>query len=152
MKVVNILRKRGGKYHSIAPDQSLADAVALMMQHRIGSLVVMEGARLVSIVTERDVMRAVHEHRENFSQVKVRDAMAPSLVLCKEVCTLDEAMEKMFTNETGQRIRHLPIVAETGEVLGVISIGDIVEALLTEVRFENKLLKHYIKNWPEPED
>jgi CBS domain-containing protein len=151
MNVGHIFRTKGSDIYSIGPDQPLTDAVALMMSHRIGSLAVMEKGKLVSIVTERDVMGAVHSDLNRFGALKVRDVMAKKLVCCDARASIDEAMELLFTNDLGRRIRHLP-VREGERLLGIISIGDLVQTMLTETRFENRLLRSYIKNWPEGEE
>lgn len=148
MKVSSILKDKGKEYFSIEPDQLLCDAVDLMMQHRIGSLLVKENGSLKSIVTERDVMGAVDKYKENITAIKVKDVMAPSLITCCSDDDIAHAMDTMTNNATKRRIRHLPVIDE-GELSGVISIGDIVHALLTETKFENRLLKNYIQNWPE---
>lgn len=150
MKISHILKRKGQTYFSIEADQPLSEAVRLMIHHRIGSLVVMESGRLVSIVTERDVVWAAGSHGSNLTHMKVRDIMAKKLVTCGAEDSLDHAMDLMTQNPTKQRIRHLPVM-ESGKLIGVISIGDIVHALLTEREFENKLLKTYIKNWPDEE-
>ena len=149
MNISHILTKKGGDNFSISPDQPLAEAVALMARQRIGSVVVMAGDELKSIVTERDVLIAVGE-QGSLDGIKVSDVMAPRLVTCSTETTLDEAMDMMINNETGRRIRHLPVV-DGDNYVGIISIGDVVEALLTKTEFENKLLKNYIKNWPDDE-
>lgn len=149
MKIRHILDKKGRQFQSIAPDKLLSDAVSIMMKHRIGSLVVMEGSRLVSIITERDVMYAVAQHPgAALAQVKVRDLMPRALITCTDEDSVDHAMDLMTGNPKKQRIRHLPVV-DGDRLVGIISIGDIVHALLTETQFENKLLKNYIKHWPE---
>lgn len=148
MKVGQLFAKKGYEIFSVGPAQPLTDAIDIMMRQRIGSLAVIENGRLVSIITERDVMRAVHSHLAGFTRVRVADFMAPMLVCCKADDSLDQAMDLMFNNETGRRVRHLP-VTEDERLVGIISIGDIVQALLTEVEFENRLLRNYIKNWPE---
>lgn len=150
MKISHILNRKGPHFFSIEADQPLSEAVRLMIHHRIGSLVVMDGGRLVSIVTERDVVWAAGSHGSNLTQMKVRDIMAKKLVTCVADDELDHAMDIMTQNPTKQRIRHLPVL-EGGKLIGVISIGDIVHALLTEREFENKLLKTYIRNWPDEE-
>lgn len=149
MNINSVLKRKShtGQY-CIDPEQPLTDAVKLMMQHRVGSLVVMEGGRLVGIVTERDVMRAVDDHLPRFADVAVRDVMTADPITCAGDTGIDVAMDTMLHNATGNRIRHLPIV-EQGRLVGVLSIGDVIDALLTETRFENQLLKNYIKNWPE---
>lgn len=151
MKARHLLKNRIPPYYGIAPHQSMTEAVDLMMAHRISSLVVLQDKRLISIVTERDVMWTVHQYGADFANVKVQQAMAPELVVCQADADMDQIMELMFHNRLGKRIRHVPVL-DDDELMGVISIGDIVNALLTETRFENKLLKNYIKNWPEPEE
>lgn len=151
MNIRYLLDRKGDELHRIGPDAKLNEAVSQMARHRVGSLAVMEGQRLLSIVTERDVLCAVDTHGEGAGHLCVREIMAPRLVTCLPDLGLDEAMELMFHNVTGRRIRHLPVV-ENEHVLGVISIGDVVHALLTETRFENKLLKHYIRCWPEEQE
>jgi CBS domain-containing protein len=151
MNVGHIFKTKGAEVHAIGPDQPLTDAVALMMRHRIGSLAVLERGALLSIVTERDVMRAVHESLPRFSALRVRDVMAPTLVCCRAQDSIDAAMELLFNNELGRRVRHLPVM-DGATLIGIISIGDLVQTLLTETRFENKLLRSYIRNWPEAED
>jgi len=150
MNVSKILKKKGNTCQSTTPDTLLVDAVRVMMQGRIGSLVVMEDGKLVSIITERDVMHAVDKYGPDLGQVRVKDLMAKQLVTCSTKDSVDKIMDSMLHNSTKRRIRHLPVV-ENGELLGLISIGDVVEVLLTETRFENQLLKNYIKNWPDTE-
>ena len=151
MKVNHILKQKGPNIYSITPDRLLTEAVALMMQNRIGALVVLDEGRLVSIVTERDVMGAVDKYVANLAEVRVRDVMAPKLITCDAQDTLDHVMNVMMSNSLGHRVRHLPVMRE-GEFVGLLSIVDIVQALLTETQFENNLLKNYIKNWPESEE
>lgn len=153
MNIGHILKTKGSTYFSVSPEQPVTDAVALMMAHRIGSLIVLDGGdqhKMAGIVTERDVLRGVSRDLPRFADLRVRDLMSTALVTCTAAQSVDEAMDLMLHNATGQRIRHLPVV-EDGVLLGVISIGDLVEALLTETRFENRLLKNFIKNWPEEE-
>jgi CBS domain-containing protein len=151
MKVRHLIKDRSPAYYGIAPDQTMAEAVDVMIKHTIGSLFVMEDNRIRGIVTERDVMTTVHRQGANFANMVVRDVMATNLVLCQIDDSLDQVMELLFDNDTGHRIRHIPVM-DNGLLVGIISIADIVQALLTETRFENRLLKCYIKNWPEPED
>jgi CBS domain-containing protein len=147
MKVRNILDQKGTRCHAVGPGQPITDAVDAMIKFKIGSLLVMEKDRLLSIVTERDVVWAAGKMGPKLSELKVRDIMAKMLITCSIDDSVDHAMDLMTSNPTKQRIRHLPVM--DGEKLaGVISIGDIVHALLTETKFENNLLKNYIKNWP----
>lgn len=152
MNVGHLLRDGEG-FHSVGPRQRLLDAVRLMMQHRIGALVVLEADELVGIITERDVLGAVDSHAADLNAagaLRVADLMSTELVVCGSDTSVDRAMELMIHNRTGRRVRHLPVV-DAGALQGVVSIGDLVQALLTETEFENKLLRNYIKNWPEPD-
>ncbi len=148
MKVSQILQKKGSFCHSIESGKSLAEAVKTMMDNRIGSLLVIDQGKLEGIITERDVMWSVNEFGHKVPEAKVRDVMSKKLVSCHGQCTVADAMDLMTKNETGKRIRHLPVI-DQGELMGVISIGDIMNTLLQETVFENKLLKNYIKHWPE---
>lgn len=150
MKARHLLKDRSQHYYSITPDCTMAEAVATMMKNNIGALVVMEDNTMKGIITERDVMRIVHEHGPDFTNLTVGEEMASDLVMCEAEDSLDHVMELLFHNNTGHRIRHLPVM-DSDTLAGIISIADIVNALLTETRFENRLLKNYIKNWPEPE-
>jgi CBS domain-containing protein len=151
MKTRHLLKDRSPAYYGIAPDRTMAEAVDVMMKHAIGALIVMEDNRIRGIVTERDVMATVHRQGMNLANILVRDVMASNLVLCQADDSLDRVMELLFDNDTGHRIRHLPVM-DNGRLAGIISIADIVHALLTETRFENRLLRSYIKNWPDPGD
>lgn len=151
MKVGHILKRKSDGNYAISADSSVLAAAKKMSEHRIGSLVILDGQVLKSIITERDIMLAVSRVDTDLVSLKVSDIMAEKLVVCDADANLDEAMSLMIKNELGKRIRHLPIM-EKDEFLGIISIGDVVEALLTKTEFENKLLKNYIKNWPDESD
>ena len=151
MKVGNILEKKGVEQFCASENQPLTEAAAIMSENRIGSLVVMEEGKVTSIVTERDVMMAVGRFNGEISSVKVADVMPKTLITCDVDYTLDRVMDLMINNDTGKRIRHLPVL-DDGKLAGVISISDVVEALLTKTEFENKLLKNYIKNWPDADE
>lgn len=151
MKVRGLLRKKGDRLLSAEPSTPLTAAVRIMMENRVGSLIVIENGKLLSIITERDVMAAVDRYADRIGELTVGDMMAKQLVTCTSEDSVDAIMDLMLRNPTKRRIRHLPVVDE-GELKGVVSIGDIVAALLTEAKFENELLKNYIKNWPENGD
>jgi CBS domain-containing protein len=150
MIVGHVLEKKGLQRFCTTENRLLTEAAVIMCENRVGSLVVMGGEVIKSIVTERDVMMAVGRYNGEISTVKIADVMPTMLVTCDIGDTLDRVMDLMINNETGHRIRHLPVL-DNGKLAGVISISDIVEALLTKVEFENKLLKNYIKNWPDGE-
>lgn len=148
MKVASALRKKGKEIHAIGPAQSMTEAVTRMVEKRVGALLVLEQGVPVGIVTERDVLRAIPKYGAALSGVEVRQLMSAPLITCSSNDTVDHAMDLMTNNPTGWRIRHLAVIDGT-KLIGILSIGDVVDALLTEAKFENRLLKNFIRNWPE---
>lgn len=147
MRIASVLKRKGTRIHTIDPQAPVTEAVRRMVENRIGSLMVVDGSRPVSILTERDVLQAL-DADGTLAGRKVADLMASRLVVCSSADTVDTAMSLMTHNVTGRRIRHLPVI-DDGRLVGMLSIGDVVDALLTEAKFENRLLKNYIKHWPE---
>jgi CBS domain-containing protein len=148
MDVKSLLNHKATRLITVTPETKITDAVSLMMQNRIGSLPVVEDGALVSIITERDVMFALNSHAENIQTISVREIMAGDLVTCTAECPIQDAMTLMFDNKLGRRIRHLPIT-EDGKLVGIVSNGDLLDAMLDETEFENRIMKNYITNWPE---
>ena len=146
MLVKDILKIKGSQIYSIGPDALLPQAVNLMVEHDIGSLLVMEKGRMTGILTFREVLAAVHRHRGDIHEVKVAEVMVGNPVCGK----LEDSVDQMRGVMTEKHVRYLPIM--DGEILvGVLSFHDVAKAALRAASFENKLLKQYIKNWPEPE-
>ena len=116
------------------------------MEHHIGSLVVTENDKLVGILSERDLLRILHEKHAMWTPLTVIDAMTPEPFICEPDNTLEEVMSMMVEHN----VRHLPVVYKD-KLEGMLSITDIVEELLKKAKFENKLLKNYIQNWPDAE-
>jgi CBS domain-containing protein len=144
MLVKDILKIKGGQIFSIGPDALLPQAVGLMVERDIGSLLVMEKAMMVGLLTFREVLAAVNRHRGDIHEVRVEEVM-----VMEPVCASpDESADHMRTIMTDQHIRYLPIM-ENGALIGVLSFHDVAKAALRAVNFENKLLKQYIKDWPE---
>ena len=147
MKVRAITKNKGKPVIGLAPSDSLDQAVSLMMDNRIGSLVVTDNGKLVGILSERDLLKVLHQKQAMWSPITVADAMTPSPFVCQPDNTLEEVMNIMVDNN----IRHLPVVYED-KLEGMLSITDIVEELLKKAKFENKLLKNYIQNWPDADN
>ncbi len=150
MKVSHLFQNKSGESVSVSPEEPLIRAAELMVKHHIGSLVVYQDGKIISIVSERDVMRTVGQHGDKIANTKVADVMAKNLITCDIDDSINDAMDMMLNNATGSRIRHLPVL-EDNEFIGVISMSDIVETLLAQTKLENNLLKNYIQNWPEEE-
>lgn len=148
MKISSILNEKGNDVYSISPDATLKDVVKEMLALSIGSLLVLsENGSVEGIITERDFLHNVAKYPDKWESVRVGDVMIKEVI----VCSIDKTLEQVMAKMTKNRIRHIPI-ADAGKVVGVLSIGDIINASLDETTFQNKLLKRYIKNWPEEEE
>ena len=147
MKVRSITKNEGKPVIGLGPNDSLDQAVALMMDNRIGSLVVTENDKLIGILSERDLLSILHKKQAMWTPVTVADAMTPNPFVCEPDNTLEEVMSMMVEHN----VRHLPVVYKD-KLEGMLSITDIVEELLKKAKFENKLLKNYIQNWPDDEE
>lgn len=144
MIVRDILTVKGGDIYSITPSQSLGDAVRLMVENDIGSLVVKEGDTMVGLITERDVLREMVRHGCNLTTLSVSDLMITEPI----IAGLDDTVDYVRGVMTEHRISHMPVFDEE-RLLGIISFHDVAKACLREANFENLLLKRYIKHWPE---
>jgi CBS domain-containing protein len=140
MTLRDILKTKGSHVHSIGPDQTVLEAVAVLVEHRIGALLVRDGdGAAAGIISERDVLRECRHHGAELGRILVRDVMTRDLV----VCGLDDDVEHAMGLVTRNRVRHLPVM-EGVQVAGMISIGDLVKASLDETQYENRYLKEYI--------
>ena len=141
MKLVkHLLDAKGRHVISIAPDASVFDAIKLMADKAIGSLVVLEDdTKLAGIVTERDYARKVIIKGRSSRDTRVADIMSTSVITAASDHTVNECMEMM----TEKKIRHLPVV-EDGTVIAMVSIGDLVQAIIADQQEEIEQLEHYI--------
>ena len=138
--VADILKsKSDNTVHAIAPGDSVLDALQRMAEKRIGALLVMEGETIVGIVTERDYARKIALLGRTSAATLVRDVMTADVMYVRPTQTSQECMALMTEN----RLRHLPVV-EGGQVLGLVSIGDLVNAELAEQRFIIAQMESYI--------
>ncbi len=144
MLIKDILKIKGGTIYSVAPQALVPAAVDLMVSHDIGSLVVLEGGEMVGMVTFREILNAFQEHFGKVQEIRIGDIMVRDPVLGKPEDTIDEMRGVM----TDRHVRYLPI-KDNGKLLGVISFHDVAKAALKAASFENRLLKQYIKNWPD---
>jgi CBS domain-containing protein len=144
MLVKDILKIKGSQIYSIGPEALLPQAVNLMVEHDIGSLLVMEKGGMTGILTFREVLAAVHRHRGDIHEVKVAEVMVHNPVSGD----IEDTVDHMRGIMTEQHVRYLPI-KDKGVLIGVLSFHDVAKAALRAASFENKLLKQYIKNWPE---
>lgn len=140
MKTVQqVLHAKSGHVLSVDPTATVYDALALMARHDIGALVVLDGAAMCGMFSERDYARKVILHGHSSRTLQVADIMTREVVSVAPAGTLDECMALM----TIHRVRHLPVVDDS-RVVGLVSIGDLVKAQLDEQRFVIAQLEHYI--------
>jgi CBS domain-containing protein len=140
MIVSMILDNKGREVVTIAPTATVGDAVADLARHKIGALVVVEGRdRIVGIISERDVVRAVARGIATYLSEPVTSIMTREVMTCGERETINEVMARM----TRGRFRHLP-VAKQGRLAGIISIGDVVKARIEEVERVAEEMRTYI--------
>jgi len=144
MIIRDILNLKGSTIYSIAPEGLVADAVATMVKNDIGSLVVMGSGAMEGMLTFREVLRALDNRHGSLGELPVREVMVRDPL----VCALEDSADSLRERMTQQHVRYVP-VQEDGKLLGVISFHDIAKAAIKEASFENRLLKRYIKNWPE---
>ncbi|MGB5511379.1 MAG: CBS domain-containing protein [Woeseiaceae bacterium] len=140
MKLVkHLLDNKGGTIISITEDASVLDAITLMADRSIGSLLVMDGQVLKGIVTERDYARKVIVKGRSSNTTKVGEIMTSTVV----TATVEQTVTDCMTVMTERKIRHLPVVAD-GQVIGMISIGDLVQAIIAQQQEEIQHLEQYI--------
>jgi CBS domain-containing protein len=138
-RVSEILRKKGTDVLKIEASATVFDAIKRIVELNVGSILVTEGEQVVGIMTERDYLRKVAVHGRTSHDTTVGEIMSSPLVYVTPQTTIDESMAIM----TDRRIRHLPVV-EDDDVVGIISIGDVVKFQSNEQSFQIKYLTEYI--------
>jgi len=140
MTVRAILEDKGRDVVTIRPDQSVAEAVRLMAERRIGAVVVTRGdGRAAGILSERDIVRILADAGAAALQRPVSSAMTVAVRVCRETHTVNEVMEMM----TRGRFRHLPVETD-GQLSGIVSIGDVVKRRIEAVEREAEQIREYI--------
>lgn len=137
--VQDILNAKGTDVWSVKPDDIIYDAIKLMADKSIGALLVMEEDKLVGIVTERDYARKVVLEGKSSREASIHEVMTTKVLCVSPERTIDECMALM----TDKRIRHLPVV-DHKQVVGFLSIGDLVKAVISEQKVLIDQLQHYI--------
>lgn len=138
-RVRHLLDAKGRNVLSISPDASVLDAIRLMAEKGIGALVVLDGDTLAGIVTERDYARKVILKGRSSRTTAVKDIMTAEVVTTSSEVSVEQCMNTV----TKQRIRHLPVV-DDGRLTGIISIGDLVKAVIADQQEAIEHLQHYI--------
>lgn len=146
MLVSEILAIKGKVLYTVAPNKSLAEAVTIMTEQDVGSLVVFAKGQMAGMLTFREVLQAVHKGGGGWEAMTVEDAMLSGPMVAAPNMEMDELRRLMVDHHQ----RYLPVMDE-GTLLGVVSFHDVAKAVLEEQSFENRMLKNYIRNWPAEE-
>ena len=137
--VRNILQTKGGKVFSISPVTSVYNALEIMVEKNVSSLLVMENEKLVGIFTERDYARKVTLKGKLSRETPIGDVMTGNVITVTPDSTINECMQIM----SDKFIRHLPVI-DDDQLVGVVSIGDVVKFVIEEQKFIIKNMEHYI--------
>lgn len=140
MKIVEILRSKGHDVVTITESQSVLEAVRLLVAENIGGLVVTEGEKPTGILTERDILRLTARAPSELGLISIGSVMTRDVITASPQDRLADMMDVMTEN----KIRHLPVV-ESGRLVGIISIGDLVNACRVSAETENSELRQYIQ-------
>ncbi|MDH5435633.1 MAG: CBS domain-containing protein [Gammaproteobacteria bacterium] len=149
VKIEDILKRKGNKVLTVTRNVLLDEAVHIMTSNKIGALVVANDGVLEGIITERDVLHALDKRGfDAISKLKVEDLMTAEV----HTGTPDDDIVYVMTIMSKNHFRHMPVINEDGgKLVGLVSSKDVVTAALAAESMENRILKHYIKNWPEEE-
>jgi CBS domain-containing protein len=146
MRVSDILRVKGGTLYTVSPDEPLSKAVDVMAQFDIGSLAVMEHGELVGMLTFREVLHTIAKNGGSVGPNSVRSVMDDHPMSCTPETELEQVRPLMLERHT----RYMPVM-DAKMLMGVISFYDVAKAVVDSQNFENKMLKAYIRDWPEEE-
>ncbi len=147
MLVSEILAIKGKVLFTVSSNRALSEAVAIMTEQDVGSLVVFDKGRMVGLLTFREVLVATQKAGSDWQSLPVEDAMIKNPVAAGVNMQMDELRRLMVENHQ----RYLPVMDDT-TLMGVVSFHDVARAVLEEQSFENRMLKNYIRNWPAEED
>ena len=138
--VRHVLNEKGHGVHHIRPDASVRDALAMMAEHDVGALVVLDGDNLAGIITERDYARKIVLKGRTSPSTTVREIMSTRVICAR----LDQTVEECMAVMTERTVRHLPVL-EQKKVVGIVSIGDMVKCIIDDQKFTIEQLEHYFQ-------
>ena len=139
MRIADVLRNKGSDVATIAPETTVMDLIAGLAEQNIGAMVVIGPDGLAGIVSERDVVRKLHERGADLLQQPVSEIMTTLVATCAPSDSLDSLSVLMTKN----RVRHIPVL-ENGRLAGIVSIGDVVKRRMEELEAEQQQLQAYI--------
>ena len=139
MRIADVLRNKGAGVLTVAPDTLVSDLIGGLVTRNVGAMVVLGPNGLVGIVSERDVVRMLHEHGAAALRRRVADIMTSRVITCSPEDSVDSLSGLMTTN----RVRHVPVM-ENGQLAGIVSIGDVVKTRMEALESERERLEAYI--------
>ncbi|MFP5069221.1 CBS domain-containing protein [Pseudonocardia nantongensis] len=139
MRIADVLKGKGSAVTTVAPGDPVTDVLRYIAEGNLGALPVVDAERLVGIVSERDVVRRLHEQGDALLNARVADVMTHDVV----TCTPDDGVGDLARIMTDRRVRHLPVLVD-GRLAGIVSIGDLVKARMDMLELEREQLESYI--------
>lgn len=140
MTVQAILQSKGAQVVSVSPGDTVGNVARVLADRRIGAVLVRQEGKVVGVFSERDVVRGLARHGAQVLERPVSDLMTHDVITCKPLESVHDVMERM----TARRIRHLPVI-DNGQLIGIVSIGDLVKERIEEAEREAQDLREYIK-------
>jgi CBS domain-containing protein len=139
MRIADVLKTKGAAVSTITPDMTISELLATLVARNVGAMVVVSSAGLAGIVSERDVVRKLHEHGAGLLDLPVSDIMTTRVITCAPADSVDSLSGLMTTN----RVRHVPVM-DDGRLVGIVSIGDVVKTRMEELQAQHEQLEAYI--------
>ena len=140
MRIADVIRRKGESVATIGPDRTVTELMAQLAEHKVGALVVSsDGVAVEGIVSERDVVRQLHQHGPSVLSSPLREIMTVKVRTCSPEASVEDLMRVM----TEHRFRHVPVVVD-GRLAGIVSIGDVVKHRIDELQSERDQLTAYI--------
>ncbi|MQA25510.1 MAG: CBS domain-containing protein [Micromonosporaceae bacterium] len=139
MRISDVLRHKGSDVATVPPTASVSDVAATLTEHNVGALVVVDGDAVVGIVSERDVVRQLHQRGGELLSAPVAHIMTASVVSC----AVDDTVDDLAAVMTARRIRHMPVLT-AGQLVGIVSIGDVVKSRIDQLETDRQQLEAYI--------
>lgn len=142
MKIKDVLISKSGTIYTIDQNKTVLEGMSLIVPNKIGSLIVLdEDGKISGIFSERDALKQCYNNPESFQNIPIRDVMTKSIIVAEP----DDDVDYVLGIMTQNKFRHTPIINKEGNLVGIVSIGDLVKVQLNEKDFENKYLMQYIQ-------
>ena len=139
MRIAEILKAKGSAVTTVSPNDAVTDVLRYMTEGNLGALPVVDGDRLAGIVSERDVVRQLHQQGGSLLNARVSEVMTADVVTCSS----EDSVQDLAKIMTARRVRHLPVLTD-GALAGIVSIGDLVKARIDMLEQEREQLESYI--------